>query len=70
MSKVQILPVPLKQNKRGENMRLGELRSLTKDYDNRLFVELSNYENLDAPTQRLEIDLITDKTIYFRVVDE
>ncbi len=51
-------------------MRLGELRSLTRDYDNRLFIELSNYENLDTPTQRLEVDIITDKAIYFRIVDE
>ena len=70
MSKVQILSVPFKQNKRGETMRLGELRSLTRDYDNRLFIELSNYENLDPPTQRLEVDIITDKAIYFRIVDE
>ena len=51
-------------------MRLGELRALTRDYDNRLFIELSNYENLDTPTQRLEVDIITDKAIYFRIVDE
>ncbi len=51
-------------------MRLGELRSHTKDLDNRLFVYLSNYDATGEHVQVLEIDIATDNALFLRVVDE
>lgn len=51
-------------------MRLGELRSQTKDLDNRLFVYISNYDGTGEHVKALEIDIATDNAIFFRVVDE
>lgn len=51
-------------------MRLGELRSITKDLDNRLFVYLSNYGQNGEEVQVLEVDIATDNALFLRVVDE
>ena len=53
-----------------KKMRLGELRSQTKDLDNRLFVYVSNYDGTGEHVKALEIDIATDNAIFFRVVDE
>ena len=42
----------------------------TKDFDNRLFVYLSNYDGTGEHVKALEIDIATDNAIFFRVVDE
>lgn len=51
-------------------MRLGELRSRTKELDNRLFVYLSDYDSTGEHIKALEIDIATDNAIFLRVVDE
>lgn len=51
-------------------MRLGQLRSITKDLDNRLFVYLSNYDDTGEHVQVLEVDIATDNALFLRVVDE
>lgn len=48
-------------------MRLGELRSKTRDLDNKLIVRLSNYE--DGTTKDIEIDIATENFLYIRVVE-
>lgn len=51
-------------------MRLGELRSITRDLDSKLFVYLSNYDSTGEHVQVLEVDIATDNALFLRVVDE
>ena len=53
-------------------MRLGELRTKTRDLDNSLEVKLSVYDELGGygATVDLDIDLVTDKNLYFRIIKE
>ena len=54
----------------GDKIRLGEFRSLTREKDNRLFIRLSDYNDLGNAVKVLEVDIVTDDAIYFRVIDE
>lgn len=53
-------------------MRLGELRTKTKDLDNKLKVKLSVYDEFDgySGTMDLDIDLATANNLYFRIIKE
>lgn len=53
-------------------MKLGEFRTATKDKENKLNIKLSIYDVIvcsDNGYVNLEIDMITDKNIFFRVVE-
>lgn len=52
-------------------MRLGELRTITRDFDNKLKIRLSCYdETKGVTTHDLEFDMSNDNELYFRIVDE
>lgn len=48
--------------------RLGEFRSKLKDYENKMMIKVSDYK--DGTVKDLEIDIVTDTAIFFRVVEE
>ena len=52
-------------------MRLGELRTKTKDLDNRLIIRLVDYFN-DGGMQiyDIDIDMVTDNEIFLRLMEE
>lgn len=50
-------------------MRLGELRTLTREMDNKLIVKLACYDEFKGVTiHNLEWDMSNDNEIYLRVV--
>ena len=49
-------------------MRLGELRTIIREFDNKLIIRLSDYEH--GTTHDLEFDMSNDHELYFRVVKE
>lgn len=50
-------------------MRLGELRTLTREMDNKLIVKLACYDEVQGVTiHNLEWDMSNDNEIYLRVV--
>ena len=52
-------------------MRLGELRSITRDMDNRLVIRLSTYDTVEGcQTFDLEFDMSNDNELYLRVVKD
>ena len=52
-------------------MRLGELRTKTRDLDNRLIIRLVDYFN-DGGMQiyDIDIDMVTDNEIFLRLMEE
>lgn len=53
-------------------MRLGELRTKTRDLDNRLIIRLVDYFN-DEGVQIydiIDIDMVTENEIFFRLMEE
>ena len=51
-------------------MRLGEFRTVTRDFDNRLIIRLSTYDTIKGcQTYDLEFDMSNDNELYLRVVD-
>lgn len=48
-------------------MRLGELKTKTRDFDGRQLLCLSDYS--DGTVKLLELDMITEKECFLRVVD-
>ena len=51
-------------------MRLGELRTITREMDNRLTVKLACYDEVKGVTiHDLEFDMSNDNEIYLRVVE-
>lgn len=54
-------------------MRLGELRTKTKELDNGLFIRLSVYEDIVCNSDgfvELELDVVTDDSVYLRGVND
>lgn len=52
-------------------MRLGEFRTITREFDNRLKVRLSCYdENKGARIFDLEFDMSNENELYLRVVND
>lgn len=54
-------------------MRLGELRTKTRELDNGLRIRLSVYEDIVCNSDgfvELELDIVTDDYIYMRCLDE
>lgn len=49
-------------------MRLGDLRTRTREFDGRQLLCLSDYS--DGTVKLLELDMITDNECFFRVVDD
>ena len=49
-------------------MRLGELRNIIREFDNKLVIMLSCYS--DGRVYNLEFDMSNDNEMYFRIVDE
>lgn len=49
-------------------MRLGELKTKTHNCDGRQMLCLSNYQN--GEIKKLEIDIITENHVFFRIVDD
>lgn len=50
-------------------MRLGEFRTLSRDFDNRLIIRLSTYDTVKGcQTYDLEFDMSNENELYFRVV--
>ena len=48
-------------------MRLGELRTITREFDNKLVIRLSDYKH--CTTHDLEFDMSNDNELYLRVVN-
>ena len=52
-------------------MRLGELRTKTRDLDNRLIIRLVDYFNNEGmKIHDIDIDIVTEKEIFFRLIEE
>lgn len=53
-------------------MRLGELRTKTREKNNKLKIKLSSYQNIQYNQENydLEVDIITDDTIYLRIIND
>lgn len=52
-------------------MRLGEFRTITREFDNRLKIRLSCYdETKGGRTFDLEFDMSNENELYLRVVNE
>ena len=50
-------------------MRLGELRTVTRDFDNRLMVKLACYDkDKGVLIHDLEFDMSNDHELYLRVI--
>lgn len=50
-------------------MRLGELRTITREFDNKLKIRLSCYDDTKGVrTYDLEFDMSNDNELYLRVV--
>lgn len=50
-------------------MRLGEFRTIIRDFDNRLVIRLSTYDtDKGCQTYDLEFDMANDNELYLRVV--
>ncbi|WP_405285938.1 hypothetical protein [Methanobrevibacter sp.] len=51
-------------------MRLGELRTISKDFDNKLKIKLSCYDEKKGVTiHDLDFDMSNDNELYFRVIE-
>jgi len=51
-------------------MRLGEFRTLSREFDNKLKIRLSCYDEVKGVTTHdLEFDMSNDNELYFRIVD-
>ena len=49
-------------------MRLGELRTMTRDCDNRLRIMLSVYDDVEGTSvHELELDMLSDNDLFFRL---
>ena len=52
-------------------MRLGEFRTKTRDFDNKLKIKLACYDTVKGVRiSDLDIDIINDTEVYLRIVDE
>ena len=52
-----------------EKMRLGELRTIIRDFDNKLEIKLSCYDEEKGVTiHDLDFDMSNDNELYFRVI--
>ena len=52
-----------------ERMRLGELRTIIRDFDNKLEIKLSCYDETKGVTiHDLDFDMSNDNELYFRVI--
>lgn len=52
-------------------MRLGELRTKTRDLDNRLIIRLVDYFNDGGiKIHDIDIDMVTENEIFFRLMEE
>ena len=52
-------------------MRLGELRTIVRDFDNKLMVKLACYDEVKGVTiHNLEFDMSNDNELYFRIVGD
>ena len=47
-------------------MRLGEFRTKTREFENKLHIFISNYEDNTVTYDECEIDIITDNAVYLR----
>lgn len=53
-----------------ERMRLGELRTIARDFDNKLEIKLSCYDETKGVTiYDLDFDMSNDNELYFRVIE-
>lgn len=52
-------------------IRLGELRTIIKEFDNKLMIKLACYDEIKGVViHNLEFDMSNDNELYFRVVDD
>ena len=52
-------------------MRLGELRTITKDFDNKLIVMVSCYDDIKGVRFRnVEFDMSNDNELFLRIIDD
>lgn len=51
-------------------MRLGEFRSMLRDFDNGLFVKLCVYDSNGNVFKDVVIDVVTDSCVFLRMIDE
>lgn len=50
-------------------MRLGELRTITREMDNKLTLKVANYDTEKGVTiHDLEFDMSNDHELYFRII--
>ena len=52
-------------------IRLGELRTITKDFDNRLIIKVACYDNVKGiHIFDVDFDMSNNNELYLRVIDE
>ena len=51
-------------------VRLGEFRTKTRDFDNKLIIKLCEYHKEGNIIKDVEIDMVNDHEIYLRCIDE
>lgn len=52
-------------------IRLGEFRTLSREFDNKLIIKLACYDDVKGVRiHNLEFDMSNDNELYFRVVDD
>lgn len=52
-------------------MRLGELRTITRDFDNKLIVMVSCYDEFKGVRVRnVEFDMSNDNELFLRIISE
>lgn len=56
-----------------EEMRLGEFRTKTRDFENKLMLRLSVYDVIEHNENgyvELDIDMVTDDVVYLRMIND
>lgn len=51
-------------------MRLGELRTRTRELENKYIVKCAKYTNRGVEYYDVEIDILTDDELYLRLIEE
>ena len=51
-------------------MRLGELRTIIRDFDNRLIIKIVNYSEKGNDIFDVDFDMSNNNELYLRIVDE
>ena len=52
-------------------MRLGEFRTKTRDFDNKLIIQVATYDETEGVViHDVDLDIITDTHVFLRIIDD